>query len=49
MQKKKCKVQFLISSVHEQDGLGRCAEYGISENSMHLIGNEKTAWGAFPS
>ena len=49
MQKKKCKVQFLISSAHEQDGLGRCAEYGISENSMHLIGNEKTAWGAFPS
>lgn len=44
MQKKKCKVQFLISAAHEQDGLGRCAEYGISENSVHLIGNEKIAW-----
>jgi hypothetical protein len=35
MQRKKCKQQSIISSAHEQDGLGRCTENGISEKSVH--------------
>jgi hypothetical protein len=49
MHRKKCKLQFIIYSAHEQDGLERYTENGISENWMHQIGNEQIVWGVSPS